>query len=75
MSNLSNEDFKRATAVAIKAIVHKAELEVGFAPQLTHASDTRVIVPEPPVKRVGAELNVARGAADAAALYAADPAA
>jgi cobaltochelatase CobT len=72
MKNLSAESFKRATAVAVKAIGHKAELEVGFAGPNVQASveigETRISIPEPPVKLDGAALALTRGMADAAAL-------
>ena len=41
------ETFKRATAVAIKAIGHKAELEVGFTTEPSGVAGNRVRVPLP----------------------------
>ena len=65
---LSLDSFKRATAVAIKAIGHKAELEVGFSATSVETGDTRVQLPEPPPKLAAADLALARGAADEAGL-------
>jgi cobaltochelatase CobT len=68
MTDPSIENFKRATAVAVKAIGHKAELEVGFAAGPTQTGDARVSIPEPPAKLDPVALGIARGNADAAAL-------
>ncbi|MDR3451066.1 MAG: cobaltochelatase subunit CobT [Alphaproteobacteria bacterium] len=68
MPTLSLDDFKRATAVAVKAIGHRAELEVGFAVAPVQTGDTRVTIPEPPAKMNEADRAYARGNADAAAL-------
>lgn len=62
------ENFKRATALAIKAIGHKAELEVGFSTEPMAVSDTRVRVPMPSAGLPRAEVAFIRGAADSAAL-------
>jgi cobaltochelatase CobT len=68
MTILSADTFKRATAVTVKAIGHKAELEVGFTAGDVETGDTRVTIPEPPARLSGADLGIARGTADAAAL-------
>jgi len=68
MTILSTDIFKRATAVAVKAIGHRAELEVGFAAGPVETGDTRVSIPEPPPQLTPATLGVARGEADTAAL-------
>ena len=62
------EIFKRATALAIKAIGHKAELEVGFTTEPSGVAGARVRVPLPSAGMPQAEVNFIRGAADAAAL-------
>ena len=41
------ETFKRATALAIKAIGHKAELEVGFTTEPMGVTGSRVKIPLP----------------------------
>ncbi len=68
MSALSTEDFKRATAIAIKAIGRKAALEVGFTESETQEDDSRLSLPEPPPKMAPSDYDFARGSADAAAL-------
>jgi len=69
MSALSPDDFKRATAVAIKAIGRKALLEIGFANDpLGLQNAQRVSLPEPPPRMTPKELGCARGSADSAAL-------
>lgn len=69
MPTLSAEDFKRATAIAVKAIGRKAMLEVGFCdvpePQ---PSDQRLNLPEPPSKMSPSACALLRGTADSAAL-------
>ncbi len=62
------EIFKRATAVAIKAIGHKAELEVGFTTEPMGVAGSRVKIPMPSAGLPKAEVNYIRGAADAVAL-------
>ncbi|MFY9287797.1 MAG: cobaltochelatase subunit CobT, partial [Alphaproteobacteria bacterium] len=62
------EIFKRATAMAIKAIGHKAELEVAFTTEPTGVAGSRVRVPQPSAGLPKAEVNFIRGAADAVAL-------
>lgn len=66
---LSIDSFKRATAVAIKAIGQRAELEVGFSASNTSAdTQTRISIPEPPPVLTQNATDIVRGAADAAAL-------
>jgi cobaltochelatase CobT len=69
MPALSAEDFKHATAIAIKAIGRKATLEVGFTdvPQAL-AGEQRLSLPEPPLKMTEGDRGFVRGSADAAAL-------
>ena len=62
------EIFKRATAVAIKAIGHKAELEVAFSNEPIGVSGSRVKLPFPSAGLPRMEVDYIRGAADAAAL-------
>lgn len=62
------EIFKRATALAIKAIGHKAELEVGFTTEQTGVTGLRVKIPVPSPALPQAEVDFIRGAADSAAL-------
>ena len=62
------ENFKRATALAIKAIGHKAELEVGFTTEPSGVAGSRVRVPLPSAGLPRAEIDYVRGAADAVAL-------
>ncbi|MDR3424385.1 MAG: cobaltochelatase subunit CobT [Alphaproteobacteria bacterium] len=68
MTVLSAEDFKRATAIAVKAIGHRAELEVGFGGATAEAGETRVCLPDTPPKMTQDDLDYTRGSADAAAL-------
>ena len=60
--------FKRATAIAVKAIGHKAELEVGFSAEPMHATATRVVLPPPSANPTFMERDFIRGAADSMAL-------
>src|ERR1700722_12363681 len=62
------ETFKRATALAIKAIGHKAELEVGFPAEPIGVPGSRVRVPLPSAGLPRTEVGFIRGAADAVAL-------
>src|ERR1700722_11907704 len=62
------EIFKRATALAIKAIGHKIELEVGFTAERMGVAGARVRVPLPSAGLPRAEVNFIRGAADTVAL-------
>jgi cobaltochelatase CobT len=59
--------FKRATAVAIKALGHRAELEVAFSSGKPGVSAARVSVPEPDPLLSARDVALVRGAADAAA--------
>ena len=68
MPRLSSDSFKRATAIAVKAIGHKAELEVGFSATPEPLSETRIHLPEPPPTLTDAAVGLTRGAADEAAL-------
>ncbi|MDD4616210.1 MAG: cobaltochelatase subunit CobT [Alphaproteobacteria bacterium] len=68
MPALNDDDFKRATAIAIKAIGRKAVLEVGFSDLDTSgAGNQRVVLPQPPVVLSDADLGFMRGSADSAA--------
>jgi cobaltochelatase CobT len=62
------EVFKRAIALAIKAIGHRAELEVAFTTEPMGVSASRVKVPLPSAGLPLLEKAFIRGAADAAAL-------
>ena len=62
------DSFKRATAIAIKAISENAELEVGFTTEPMGISDARVKVPQPSLGLPVLEKNFIRGAADSLAL-------
>lgn len=62
------EIFKRATAVAIKAVGHKAELEVAFTAEPSSVTGLRVKIPSPTPALPATEKAFIRGAADAAAL-------
>lgn len=70
---LSNEEdpserFKRATAAAIKAIGHVAEVEVSFDHGLGTVSGDRIKVPAPTSLVDEAQVAETRGAADVAAV-------
>ena len=60
--------FKSATAIALKAIGHKAELEVGFTVAPQAITEGRVQLPEPGHDLTREDIGLVRGAADAAAL-------
>jgi cobaltochelatase CobT len=62
------EIFKRATAVAIKAMGHKPALEVAFSDDEPGVFGARVKVPLPDAAMPADDVALARGAADAAAL-------
>ncbi len=60
--------FKRATALAIKAIGHKAGLEVGFTSEAPGIAGDRVKVPQPSPQLPRTEMAFIRGTADSIAL-------
>ncbi|MDD3183415.1 MAG: hypothetical protein PHD48_11525, partial [Alphaproteobacteria bacterium] len=60
--------FKRATATTIKAIGHRAELEVAFAPGGESFSNDRIKLPELAEHLSQEEMACSRGRADAAAV-------
>ena len=62
------DPFKRATALAIKAIGQRAELEVGFTAEPMGVAGNRVRVPAPTTGLPQTEIDFIRGAADSAAL-------
>lgn len=62
------EIFKRATALAIKAMAEKPELEVAFSTEPSGVAGGRVRVPLPSAGMPVVETAFIRGAADAAAL-------
>ncbi len=68
MIALSTDDFKRATAIAIKAIGRRAVLEIGFTNAPAQVNDQRLTLPEPPPKMSEGDRAFERGVADAAAL-------
>ena len=62
-----SDRLKRATAVAVKAIGRRAELEVAFTPDASPCTLTRVSLPQPPDTYKSPDIARFRGAADAAA--------
>lgn len=62
------DNFKRATALAIKAIGRKAELEIAFSAEPSGVAGSRVRLPLPSAGLPRGEVAIIRGAADAAAL-------
>lgn len=69
MPTLSADDFKRATAVAVKAIGRKAMIEIGFTNTgEAFVSSSRLSFPDPSVKMNEGDLGAVRGGADSAAL-------
>ncbi len=60
--------FKRATAVAVKALGRVAELEVAFTGEPLDAAGARVHLPVPDMTLSPQDVALVRGAADAAAL-------
>jgi cobaltochelatase CobT len=62
------EAFQRATALAIKAIGHKAELEVAFTPEASGVFGNRVKVPLPALNLPHEDIMRVRGVADSSAL-------
>jgi cobaltochelatase CobT len=69
MASLSADDFKHATAIALKAIGRKAVLEVGFTETQEQNFKQRVSLPAPPPRMTQADLDYVRGSADAVALH------
>lgn len=63
LSDTQADELKRATATTIKAIGHKAELEVAYSKQASGLTGDRVRLTEPTNKK----LPAFRGAADSAA--------
>jgi cobaltochelatase CobT len=69
MPALSADDFKRATAIAIKAIGHQPTLEVGFTEaESPIVGGQRVCLPEPSPTMTDIDRGFVRGRADSAAL-------
>ena len=70
MVDTSLENFERATALAIKAMGRRAELEVAFVPEgdETGSDEGRVRVPLPDRALPAGDVALTRGEADAAAL-------
>ena len=63
------ESFQRATALAIKALGRRAELEVAFTGDAeSDVEDSRVKIPSPDRNLPAGDVALTRGAADAAAL-------
>lgn len=62
------ESFKRATATAVKAIGHRAELEVAFVQGMPQFGQERIKLPEPSPALEEQAIAELRGAADAAAV-------
>ncbi len=68
MPSLPVDDFKHATAIAVKAIGRKGALEVGFTQERLESEEGRLSLPEPPQKMSDSDVDSLRGFADAAAL-------
>jgi cobaltochelatase CobT len=66
--NAPVDDFKRATALAIKAIGHKDELEVAYTTEPISVTGRRVKIPLPSAGLAKSEVSFIRGAADSVAL-------
>ena len=62
------EAFKRATAIATRAIARNRELEVKFGGEMASITKGKLILPQPPAGMTSKELQAARGRADALAL-------
>src|SRR5215470_1579721 len=62
------ENFKRATAAALRAIAERDDVTVGFGPEPASASGARVRLPNPPRDLPADEAAQLRGAADSVAL-------
>ena len=68
MSSTPVENFKRATAIAIKAMSRKPAVEVAFTTEPAAVAGLRVKVPLPSAALPERDVTLTRGAADAAAL-------
>ncbi len=66
--NTRSEEFKRATAGALRAIAQEPEVQVAFQPGPTGLSGKRARLPMPTRALPAAEMAKLRGAADALAL-------
>ncbi len=66
--NSRSEDFKRATAGALRAIAQEPEVQVAFQPGPTGLAGKRARLPAPTRQLPAAEMARLRGAADAIAL-------
>ncbi|MBO0739141.1 MAG: cobaltochelatase subunit CobT [Alphaproteobacteria bacterium] len=62
------EIFKRATAATLRAIAERDDVTVGFGPEPTGTSGSRVRLPNPPRDLPAEEAAQLRGAADSVAL-------
>ncbi|MBI1233994.1 MAG: cobaltochelatase subunit CobT [Alphaproteobacteria bacterium] len=62
------EAFKRATAIATRAIARDRELEVKFGGEVASVAKGKLVLPSPPAGMTAKELQAARGRADALAL-------
>ena len=62
------DDFKRATAIAIKAMGHKPDLEIAFTTEPAGVAGSRVKLPPLATVADPTMISQARGVADAAAL-------
>jgi cobaltochelatase CobT len=66
--NTRSEDFKRATAGALRAMAGSAEIQVAFQPGPSGLAGKRARLPVPTRALPAAEMTRLRGAADSAAL-------
>jgi cobaltochelatase CobT len=66
--NTRSEDFKRATAAALRAMACSAEVQVAFQPGPSGLSGKRARLPVPTRALPASEMTRLRGAADSAAL-------
>ena len=66
--NTRSEDFKRATAGALRAMAQSADVQVAFQPGPTGLAGKRARLPVPSRALPAAEMTRLRGAADSAAL-------
>ncbi|TDR89567.1 cobaltochelatase subunit CobT [Enterovirga rhinocerotis] len=63
-----NEPLKRSIAACLRAIAHRPELEVTYAPDRPSLSGERARLPEPPRKVSPEDVAIVRGHADSMAL-------